>query len=131
MSRDGGEQEDTAESKGQPAYIGYEYQIFVTVWVALELIFQRGLPHIEIEPASQEDIEAQLNVNREEASAIFRTETLAIQVKFRQLGVEAHCFSRAAPGEGQDAEGKEGTGPPRAGLGLPQRGSAPPLPLDH
>lgn len=44
---------------GSPSYKGYEYQIGVTIWVALDLMLARGLTdQISIEPKSNEDIEA-------------------------------------------------------------------------
>ncbi len=59
----------TAASGGPPArsrrksgnlgFSGYEYQIEVSVWVALDLILAKGAAdEIEIEPRSEEDIQA-------------------------------------------------------------------------
>jgi hypothetical protein len=53
------------------SYAGYEYQLLVSVWVALELIVSRGYcESIEIEPASQEDIAAELKVPDDSAEAM-------------------------------------------------------------
>lgn len=46
---------------GAPALAGYEYQVDVSVWAALDLVLARRLASsIELEPSSQEDIEATL-----------------------------------------------------------------------
>lgn len=111
MGTEGRDENDTLENEGLPAYIGYEYQIFVTVWVALELIFNRGLPHIEIEPASQEDIEAKLRVNPDEASAVLRVETLSIQVKFRGSEWKPAAFRELLHGKPKTKRGKQGPAP--------------------
>jgi hypothetical protein len=51
-------------------YGGYEYQIVVTVWLALDLIVARSwCEAIEIEPASQEDVAAELQVSPDSASS--------------------------------------------------------------
>ena len=53
------------------AYGGYEYQIVVTVWVALDLVIVREwCDAIEVEPASQEDIAADLIVLTPAAEAV-------------------------------------------------------------
>ena len=77
-----------SESGGLPSYRGYEYQIIVSVWVALDLMHRRGLcSFIEIEPASQEDVAAKLCVKDEEAEATVGAEgpegTIHIQIKHR------------------------------------------------
>jgi hypothetical protein len=57
---------DSAKS----SYGGYEYQLLVSAWIALDLIIARSLTtSIEVEPASEEDIAAELNVNPDSASA--------------------------------------------------------------
>ncbi len=44
---------------GNPGFSGYEYQIEVTVWVALDLMLAKGASEeIEIEPRSEEDLQA-------------------------------------------------------------------------
>lgn len=46
-------------SPGNPGYAGYEYQIEVTVWVALDLLLAKGATNeVVIEPRSDEDLEA-------------------------------------------------------------------------
>ncbi|WP_180900508.1 hypothetical protein [Martelella soudanensis] len=46
-------------SSGNPGYAGYEYQIEVTVWVALDLLLAKGATgEVVIEPRSDEDLEA-------------------------------------------------------------------------
>lgn len=72
-------------NKGQHSYKGYEYQIEITVWCALELIFhQKKFNHIIIEPASHEDIEA-VSVNEADSvcEVYNKTQNLIIQIKSR------------------------------------------------
>ncbi|WP_437509770.1 hypothetical protein [Sorangium sp. So ce1099] len=55
-----------SQGTGVVPYRGYEYQIVVSVWVALDLMLERRLcSSIDIEPASQEDIGAELLVPAE------------------------------------------------------------------
>lgn len=77
---------------GNPSYKGYEYQKVATAWVALTLFFNET-PDIAngiiVEPASNEDIEAELKVPPEEATATIvvpQAEQLMIQIKFRGSG---------------------------------------------
>ena len=76
------------DSSGIQSYKGYEYQITATVWVALTLIIEKGrCNQIEVEPASQEDIEAALNVSPEDAESSVCFESgpvkLWIQIKYK------------------------------------------------
>jgi energy-coupling factor transporter ATP-binding protein EcfA2 len=70
---------------GQPSYKGYEYQIEITVWCALELIFrQKKYSHLIVEPASHEDIEAiSINDANSFSEARNKSQKLIIQVKSR------------------------------------------------
>jgi HEAT repeat protein len=46
---------------GNPGYAGYEYQIEVTIWIALDLLLAKaGTDALNIEPPSHEDIEASI-----------------------------------------------------------------------
>src|SRR4051812_24494709 len=46
---------------GAQALAGYEYQVDVSVWAALDLVLAKKLAgNVELEPTSQEDIEASL-----------------------------------------------------------------------
>jgi len=70
---------------------GYEYQILVTVWIGMDLIFRRLLcDHIVVEPASGEDIDANLRVAPELCECILGIKTsdivLSIQVKLKRSG---------------------------------------------
>ena len=64
---DGGDQDrsrsrDVKASAGNPGFAGYEYQIEVTIWIALDLMLAKaGTDRLSIEPASHEDIEASIN----------------------------------------------------------------------
>ena len=84
---------NSPEESAVAAYGGYEYQILVTVWVALDLVIARTrCDSIEIEPASQEDIAAKLNVAMDsvETSVDLATDDgpLEIQIKRR-----SRCWS--------------------------------------
>ena len=47
---------------GNPGYSGYEYQIEVTIWIALDLMLAKsGTNELDIEPPSHEDIEASIH----------------------------------------------------------------------
>ena len=47
---------------GNPSYAGYDYQIEVTIWVALDLMLAKGATDtLVIEPPSHEDIEASVH----------------------------------------------------------------------
>jgi energy-coupling factor transporter ATP-binding protein EcfA2 len=67
------------ESHGQPAFIGFDYQILVTVWLALEFIVRRGSPEIIVEPPSEEDIAAELR--GEEPATEVAIQSFQIQIK--------------------------------------------------
>jgi HEAT repeat protein len=48
-------------SKGNPGYAGYEYQIDVTIWIALDsMLAKAGTNELNIEPPSHEDLEASI-----------------------------------------------------------------------
>lgn len=77
-----------SEGSGLPPYRGYEYQIVVSVWVALDLMLEQRLcDSVEIEPASQEDIAADLRVSPELAETTLDVSVadgpIHIQVKHR------------------------------------------------
>jgi len=76
---------------GNPSYGGYDYQIQVTVWVGLDLIFAKQVTDkIFIEPPSHEDIEAELNVDSNDASVNLNIPEggidLIIQIKSKSTG---------------------------------------------
>ncbi len=72
---------------GNPGYAGYEYQITVTVWVALDLMLVKmTTTQIQVEPRSDEDIEAAVQdpaTGLSEASAKIDAIELVIQAKTR------------------------------------------------
>lgn len=79
---------NSSDEAAVAAYGGYEYQILVSVWVALDLVIARACcDSVEIEPASQEDIAANLNVARESAETVVDLATndgpLEVQIKRR------------------------------------------------
>lgn len=81
-----------AHGAGNPSYRGYDYQKTVTVFIALSLFLKEGeaLDEIIVEPATQEDIEAHLNVPADEASGTMRiphaSRKILVQIKYRGAG---------------------------------------------
>ncbi|HNO79721.1 MAG TPA: hypothetical protein PKN33_16870 [Phycisphaerae bacterium] len=77
------------ESDGVSSYQGYEYQILATVWIGLELMIDRNdCQAILVEPASGEDVAAELQVRSEDAVSNVKLEidhhTIEVQIKLRQ-----------------------------------------------
>lgn len=55
----GGPPARSRSKPGNPGFAGYQYQIEVTIWVALDLMLaKRGTEEVEIEPRSDEDLKA-------------------------------------------------------------------------
>lgn len=55
----GGAPSRSRRDPGNPGFAGYEYQIEVSVWVALDLVLaKRATDEIELEPRSEEDLQA-------------------------------------------------------------------------
>ena len=55
----GGRAQADVGAHGNPGFVGYEYQIEVTVWLALDLLLGKAVTQeIVVEPPSNEDIEA-------------------------------------------------------------------------
>jgi hypothetical protein len=82
---------NTDETGGTSGYRGYEYQILVTVWLALKLMVEKqACGEIEVEPASHEDIAAKLDVPPNSATGVIGLTTaevqLDVQVKSRDSG---------------------------------------------
>lgn len=102
---------------GLPAYQGYEYQLEVTIWVALQLmLLERTLcDRIEVEPASEEDIQAALDVSPEDALSnlgLPGSWELQIQVKLRSRPFSANDFKNLVSPSAPRRTGKRGP-PPR------------------
>jgi hypothetical protein len=81
----------THQTGGSTGYRGYDYQIVVTVWLALKLMLEKRLcAAIEVEPASDEDVEAKLDVPADAAAAQLGLAMdpieLDVQVKSRDSG---------------------------------------------
>jgi hypothetical protein len=77
-------------------YGGYEYQVRATVWFALEFIVRRkSCESIEVEPASIEDIEANLEVAPEDAELTVSATTLASGTERRVVLIQIK--SRSSP----------------------------------
>lgn len=80
-----------SNKNGMPAYKGYEYQIYITIRTALCLIFkEKKCNEIIIEPATEEDIAANLDVDSDKAITTLQLplikRPLEIQVKLRSGG---------------------------------------------
>ena len=102
-----------------PSYQGYDYQKLVTIWVALRLMFGpcACTAEIIVEPASHDDVKANLAVPEEAAEASLKISAageLHVQVKFKGAGFwSAKDF--AAVVEDKAAKGIRGPKPrPRA-----------------
>jgi len=99
------------------AYNGYEYQIYATVWLALDLVLsRRWCEALVVEPASQEDVAAELRVPAE--TAIAKVECRAVQVsptivdiqiKHRSQMLSAREFTAIVAGR----SAKQGRGVPQ------------------
>ena len=77
-----------AASGGSRGYAGYEYQIDVAVWLTLHLVVAHRVARaVEIEPASQEDLEADVNNHvapgHLTGGAELESHTLVVQAKLR------------------------------------------------
>lgn len=84
MENDGASTED---STGNPSLDGWFYQCDVSVWAALDLlVVKRVATALQLEPASQEDLEAELDAPIATSNAKIDGETLIIQAKLRRSG---------------------------------------------
>jgi hypothetical protein len=72
---------------GAHSLAGYDYQVDVSIWLALDLMLGSGQARmVELEPGSEEDLEAQLAVNepgRVTTRVGLDGYTLVVQVKLR------------------------------------------------
>lgn len=72
---------------GNPSLDGWFYQCDVSVLAALDLlVVNRVAKVLQLEPASQEDLEAELEAPRVSSSAIVDGERLVVQAKLRRSG---------------------------------------------
>jgi hypothetical protein len=65
------------------SYRGYEYQILATVWLGLELTTSGRTEAIVVEPPSDEDVAAKLDVPAETAVSHITAGNLQVQIKLR------------------------------------------------
>jgi hypothetical protein len=77
--------------KNMVPYQGYEYQIKVTVWIALSLMIDfQCAESLTVEPVSGEDVAAELNVDAEKAVSqvgfAIDSYSLDIQIKRKTTG---------------------------------------------
>ena len=79
--------EDEGGGSGGQSIAGYEYQIDVSVWLALDLVLANRLAHeLVLEPASEEDLEADLAENepgRLTSTTALNGYRLIVQAKLR------------------------------------------------
>jgi len=94
------------------AYVGYEFQIEVTVWLALSLMLrQRVCTSLFVEPASGEDAEATMPTDADEASATLDVSPSAlvpveVQIKLRRSGHwTPGAFANVLSTRGKGAQG--------------------------
>lgn len=82
-----GNQEDEGGGSGGHSIAGYEYQIDVSIWLALDLVLANRLTQeLVLEPASEEDIEADLadaEPGRLTNRAVLNGYRLVVQAKLR------------------------------------------------
>lgn len=73
------------ETGGKAGYIGYEYQILTSVWIALDLMLvKHAASEVEIEPASDEDVGAKLIADPSSTVKVpLRATNLQVQIKHR------------------------------------------------
>ena len=75
---------ETHSKKEQPSYAGWKYQILASTWLALEFILLKGAATVGIEPETDEDFSATVEVSEEErTSALVETERYQFQIKLR------------------------------------------------
>ncbi|NOK14348.1 HEAT repeat domain-containing protein [Corallococcus exercitus] len=87
--------ENPSKTGGARGFAGYEYQLHVSLWVALVLLFKEArTEQIELEPLSQEDIEAELSTDGPEGPP----RRWVIQIKLRSLQWTAAAFSKVLRG---------------------------------
>lgn len=78
---------DGAEDTGNPSLDGWFYQCDVSVWAALDLLLVKRLAStVQLEPASQEDIEAELDTPTVTSTIGTDTGLLVVQSKLRRSG---------------------------------------------
>lgn len=79
--------ESTGAGAGARSLAGYDYQIDVSIWLALDLMLGSDLTQmVELEPASEEDLEAQLaddEPGRVTTCVGLDSYTLVVQIKLR------------------------------------------------
>lgn len=72
---------------GNPSLDGWHYQCDVSVFAALDLlVVNRVAKVLQLEPATQEDLEAELQAPRVSSSTVVDGERLIIQAKLRRTG---------------------------------------------
>lgn len=75
------------DDAGNPSLDGWHYQCDVSVYAALELMLvKHATPVLQLEPASQEDLEAELELPSMAAKATVEKTQLVVQAKLRRTG---------------------------------------------
>lgn len=110
---------EDVEGGANPSYQGYDYQKLVTIWVALRLMFSQDdyTDQIIVEPASHDDVKAQLKVSVDDADASLKVAVggeLHVQIKFKGAGAWSSKEFAAVVND-KKAKGAKGPAPrPRA-----------------
>lgn len=93
-------------AKGAPGYDGYEYQIEVSIWIALELMLKRKSSEVlYIEPESTEDVEVHLVDRGKDLRCSEKTiEKLLIQCKSKERGLWGEGEFKKIVGDGIDSK---------------------------
>jgi hypothetical protein len=75
------------QTGGNPSLDGWHYQCDVSVFAALDLlVVNRVAKVLQLEPATQEDLEAELQAPRVSSSSVVDGERLVVQAKLRRTG---------------------------------------------
>lgn len=93
----------TDDSGGNPSLDGWHYQCDVSVFAALDLlVVNRVAKVLQLEPASQEDLEAELEAPRVSSSTAVDGEVLIVQAKLRRSGQWTPASLRDLVAHGKD-----------------------------
>jgi hypothetical protein len=96
---------DKDEATGNPSLDGWLYQCEVSVWAALDLLLVKRLAaEVQLEPASQEDIEAELDAPRAASEIATSSTLLVVQAKLRRTGQWTRASLRSMIEHGKERD---------------------------
>lgn len=84
---DSNQELEAATADGLPSYMGYEYQILATVWIALDLVTKGQAEAIVVEPPTNEDVSADVLPTSEHADWGVKIAEVQVQIKLRQHAI--------------------------------------------